>query len=92
MVGHAWVGCLTPAEYLMEENPEGPDVGLDGVMPSGERLRGSPLVGDAVVVGEVDVLLQSDVCWAQVLGAAVPSPCRVDRLGEPGAWRASVQL
>lgn len=27
------IGRLTPAENLMEENPEGPDVRLDGVMP-----------------------------------------------------------
>ena len=58
-----WIGHLTPAENLMEENPEGPDVRLDGVMPSGERLWGSPLVRDVVVIGEIDVLLQLDTCW-----------------------------
>lgn len=60
MVGHACIGHLTPAENLMEENPEGPDVRLDGVVPSGKGLGSCPLVGDVAGVGEVDVLLQSD--------------------------------
>ena len=63
-----WIGCLTPAENLMEENPEGPDVRLDGVMPSGECLWGGPLVRDVVVIGEIDVLLQSDTCWGWACG------------------------
>lgn len=54
-----WVGHLTPAEHLMQENPKRPDVGFGGVMASGERFRGRPLVGDIVVMGEVDILLQS---------------------------------
>ena len=65
---NTWIGRLTPAENLMEENPEGPDVRLDGVMPSGERLWGSPLIRDVVVIGEIDVLLQSDTCWGWAWG------------------------
>lgn len=52
-----WIGRLAPAENLVEENPEGPDVRLDGIVPAGECLWGRPLVGDVAVVGKVDVLL-----------------------------------
>ena len=84
---NTWIGRLTPAENLMEENPEGPDVRLDGVMPSGERLWGSPLIRDVVVIGEIDVLLQSDTCWGWPRGR----PCSRDRPEEPGMWWATVQ-
>lgn len=56
-----WIRRLTPAENLMQEDAEGPDVGFDGVLPPGERLGGGPLVGDVAVTGKVDVLLQSDM-------------------------------
>lgn len=70
-----WIGYLTSAENLMEENPKGPAVRLDGVVRSGECLWGSPLVGYVVVVAKVDVFLQLDtLCWP-------PAP-----LPHPAAW------
>jgi len=69
-----WIGHLTPAENLMEKNPEGPDVRFDGVKPSGEGLGGGPLVGDVVVVGKVDIL-QADTCgWASAAALTPPTP------------------
>lgn len=63
--GSTWVGHLTPAENLVQENPKGPHVGFGGVMASGECFGGRPLVGDVAVMGEVDVLLQSGCAeWA----------------------------
>lgn len=74
----------------MEENPEGPGVRFDGVMPSGECLGGSPLVRDAVVMEEVDVL-RSDTLGAGLGAACTLPPHSMDRLGEPSAWWASVR-
>lgn len=54
------IGRLTPAENLVEENPKGPDIGFDRIVPSGQCLWSRPLVRDVAVVGKVDVLLQSD--------------------------------
>lgn len=88
-----WVGHLTPAEDLMEENPKGPDVRFDGVAPSGQRLGGCPLVGDVAVMGKVDVLLQADThwgCWPR--GRRVASPQGLSVVGTrgrccpPGSW------
>lgn len=90
-----WIGHLTPAENLMKEDPKGPDVGFDGVKPSGQGLRGGPLVGDVVVVGKVDVLLQPNTCWVGLGSCPHPScPHRVDGHRElwGSSWASAAQV
>ena len=55
---YTWIGHSTIGHYLMEEDTKGPDIWLVRKAPVADGLRGTPLIGDLLLIWQVEGILQ----------------------------------